>query len=448
VSAPGYESITLTDVEIPEGGVDALDIEMVAIASLFFPHIDTTEGWETEIAIINKSSTQTASGTLNAYSNTGQLIDSIAITLAPHGRTQIIVSQELTNPSSIAYLIFASDIDTAVGYSKLYKEGIYRAAIPAASVINTSDIYISHIASDYDWWTMISLLNTTSSEKTATLTFNTGEVQNIVIPANGSNSTTIRDLFGVQKPDIKSAVITNANGIVGIELFGSTEESPYSYLSGILLKDDTTTTIYYPHIDSNYIDSSSYWWTGIVAYSPPEYSSQITVTSYTKEGVSLMTTDPITIDANGKYIGSIETLTLPYGTAWIKIDSDNPITGFELFGTQNGNQLGGYTGVNIMGRQGLFPKIEKDGWTGIAFVNIGDSQASIILTAYDNYGNTIATQTVTLPSYTKQVEQPMNIFTQDISSATYISYSSDRDIVAFQLNGSSDNMMLDGLEGM
>jgi len=239
-------------------------ISATAYADLYFPHSDTTNGWETEIAIINTSSTQTLSGTLNGYSDQGDLIDYIPITLNPNGRIQIIVSQEFTNHSSIDYLIFNSDTDTTVGYTKLYKEGIYRAAVPAARETNTSDIYISHIDSSYDWWTQISLLNTTDSEKTLTLTFSTGETTDIVIPANGSDTFTIRDLFGVQKPDIKSAVITNAQGIVGLELFGSTEETSFNYLSGILLKDDTVTTIYYPHIDSNYIDSTSYWWTGIV----------------------------------------------------------------------------------------------------------------------------------------------------------------------------------------
>ena len=425
-----------------------LILPATAYASLYFPHITSDGTWDTEIALINTSANQTLNGTLNAYSNTGQLIDTISITLSPHARRQIIVSQELTNHTSIDYLIFSSDIDSVKGYSKLYKEGIYRVAIPAASKINTSDIYISHIASDNDWWTNISLLNTTDTEKIITATFSTGEIRYITIPARGSNTFTIRDLFGGPKEDIKSAVITNAMGIVGVELFGSTEESAYNYLSGILIKDSTTTTIYYPHIDSNYIDSSSYWWTGIVAYSPPEYSSNIAVSAYGEDGNLLETAYPPTIAANDKYIGSVRDLELPYGTAWLKIDSDNPITGFELFGTQNGNQLGGYTGVNIARREGIFAKIENNGWTGIAFVNIGESEASITLTAYDNYGALIATQPITLASFAKQVEQPMNIFTQDISLATYITYSSDRDIVAFQLNGSSDNMMLDGLEGM
>ncbi len=451
----GDNSFTITLTDGGTGDADgAINGQIVdpggpgLLTNLYFPHVDTNNGWETEIGIINKNATQSASGNLNAYDSSGYLLETIGITLASHARRQIIISQEFTNHSSIDYLIFDSDSGSVQGYTKLYKAGIYRAAFPAAKEINTSDIYVSHIASDGDWWTQITLLNTTDTQKSVTIEFNTTELAFPVLQANRSYTTTIRDLFGGPKQDIKSAVIKNASGIVGVELFGSTDGSAYNYLSGILLEDDTATTIYYPHIDSNYIDSSSYWWTGVVAYSPPEYSSNITVTSYTQDGIFLGTTSPITINANGKYIGSVETLDLPYGTAWIKIDSDNPITGFELFGTQDGKQLGGYTGVGISGKEGVFAKIEKQGWTGIAFVNIESSQATVMLTAYDNYGSIIATQPITLASYAKEVEQPMNIFTQDISAATYISYSSDKEIVAFQLNGSSDGMMLDGLEGM
>jgi hypothetical protein len=51
--------------------------------------------------------------------------------------------------------------------------------------------------------------------------------------------------------------------------------------------------------------------------------------------------------------------------------------------------------------------------------------------------------------HAKVVNYAETIFSpQDISSAAYIAYSSDRDVVGFQLNGSSDGMMLDGLPGM
>ena len=67
-------------------------------------------------------------------------------------------------------------------------------------------------------------------------------------------------------------------------------------------------------------------------------------------------------------------LGLPAQTAWFKIDSTRPLSGFELFGTTDGNQLAAYAGGGGTGaKAGVFPKIEKNGgWTGIAFVNTED----------------------------------------------------------------------------
>jgi hypothetical protein len=141
-------------------------------------------------------------------------------------------------------------------------------------------------------------------------------------------------------------------------------------------------------------------------------------------------------------------LNLPVDTAWFQMEAMRPITGFELFGTRDGNQLGGYTGVGISGKEGVFAKLEKDGWSGIAFVNTKYSAATVTLTAYDNDGNAIATETVGLSGHEKMVDMAPSLFSQSISNATYITYSSDLDVVGFQLNGSTDNMMLDGLPGM
>lgn len=247
---------------------------------------------------------------------------------------------------------------------------------------------------------------------------------------------------GQPQADIESAVIKNGSGVIGLELFGSTESSGDNYLSGILLKDDTTTTIYYPHTASN-----TTWWTGIVAYNPSASACDITITPYSDQGTRL-SDQSLSIPGQGKYIGTVAGLNLPTDTAWFKIEGASPITGFELFGTQDGNQLAGYTGVGISGTEGVFAKLEKDGWTGIAFVNIEDSSAVVTLTAYDDNGNIVATETMNVSGYAKVVDVPEDIFTQDISSATYISYSSDKEVVEFQLNGSSDGMLLDGLPGM
>ena len=73
------------------------------------------------------------------------------------------------------------------------------------------------------------------------------------------------------------------------------------------------------------------------------------------------------------------------------------------------------------------------------------------LTAYDNSGKVIDTKSISLSAHEKMVDNPKNIFSKNIDKATYISYSSDHELVGFQLNCSpdaSDDMMLDGLPGL
>jgi len=60
----------------------------------------------------------------------------------------------------------------------------------------------------------------------------------------------------------------------------------------------------------------------------------------------------------------------------------------------------------------------------------------------------VATQSLQVQGHAKVVDNPEQIFTQNIGTATYIAFASDRNVVGFQLNGSADGTMLDGLPGM
>ena len=174
----------------------------------------------------------------------------------------------------------------------------------------------------------------------------------------------------------------------------------------------------------------------------------ITITPYSAQGDPLPPST-LPIAGKGKYIGAVAELGLPAQTAWFKIDSTRPLSGFELFGTVDGNQLAAYAGGGGTGaKAGVFAKIEKNGWTGIAFVNTEAIAASVTLTAYDDNGTAVATQVLPVGGHAKVVNPAEDLFSQDISSATYIAYSSDRNVVGFQLNGSSDGTMLDGLPGL
>ena len=434
-------TIRLTDEDI---SVTAHFVNPANTLGVYYPHISTRQPWQTEIALINTRIDQEVYGALKAFSISGRIIGVLDITLAPHGRQQVTIADEFDNHTNIDYIVLFTDLAGVVGYTKFYQDGVYRSAIPAVTQVNTSNIYISHIASNNDWWTGISLVNTTSTAKNLIINFNTGQSVIWPIGANSHSDFTISRLFNYQpQPDIKSAVISNAAGIIGLELFGGKGNS--SQLEGLVLTGNTSSTIFYPHVASNAL-----WWTGIVAYNPATTASNITISPYSDDGTAL-TASTLQIPGGDKYIGTIRGLDLPDQTAWFRLDASQPLSGFELFGTLDHQQLAAYAGASRGSTQGVFPKIEENGWTGIAFVNTEASRATVTLRAYDDDGDVIAVKVITLDSHEKVVDLAEELFLPlDITGATYITFTSNNRVVGFQLNGTGlgNNAMLDGLPAL
>jgi hypothetical protein len=434
--------VTLTDggAGDADGAANGLIVDPGGPAlpsSIYFPHVASNIQWETEIAVINKSD-QEVSGILKAYDREGTEISQKSLVLSGSGRRALTIGSEFSNPEDIRYMVFSGNSSKVCGYTKFYQEGLYRVAVPAVQKINTGDIYIPHIASNEKWWTGLALVNTTDVEKTIDINFNNGETKQVVMSAGRHMSFPIKSRFGgTPQPGIKSAIISGGSGVVGLELFGGA-----TVLSGVLVKDDSADTLYFPHVASD-----NKWWTGIAAYNPSSANAGLTVTPYTENGSAL---DALSVDipAGQKYLGSARELELPKNTAWFKLESSRPLNGFELFGTSNGNQLAGYSAVNINRQQGVFPKIEQEGWTGVAFVNISSSSAAITLSIYDDDGFKIAEENIALAAHEKVVDRPENIFGSSITDATYMKFSSNRDVVGFQLNSAAGGMMLDALPGM
>jgi hypothetical protein len=99
--------------------------------------------------------------------------------------------------------------------------------------------------------------------------------------------------------------------------------------------------------------------------------------------------------------------------------------------------------------QGWFTKVETDGWTGIAFVNVEDNYASNIatvnLTALDGSGKQIASTTLSVMPGQKYLGMVNQLFRTDVSAAKYIRYDSNQRLLGFSVSSSTDNQMLDGL---
>ncbi len=121
--------------------------------------------------------------------------------------------------------------------------------------------------------------------------------------------------------------------------------------------------------------------------------------------------------------------------------------------------LAGYTRFNEPGNrvslplmaeefmEGWFPKVESDGWTGLAFVNIDSAGASVTLEAYDENGSKIADNV--LPAV-QPGEKVIGLIYQlfpgaNLAAARYFHFVSDKNFIGYSVSRSDDGTKLDGL---
>ena len=368
--------------------------EVNTVPPVYFPYVISGDEWETEICVINTSDSLTIKGSFRAYSDTGSRVSEVIdFSIVPNGRREITVGDEFIDHGSIDYIVFETNSDAIVGYTKLFIEGHYRVAMPAVpeSDVNDGNMYISHIASHGEgeaWYTGVSFLNTTSSGKNLTIEFNNGQKKEISLEAKEQRSFAIRNLFdsGQPQPDITSAVVTNTWGVIGLEFFINNVRH---WLSSIMLKDDTANRIYYPHIA---VEDG--WTTGIVAYNHFDDLCDITVIPYDETGSVLLPVHYDTIGVREKHIGVISDFGLAESTAWFEIEASHPINGIQLFAKKN--QMAGFAGFGESETEGVFPKLERDGWTGIVLVNVTQHPADVTVTAYNDNGIAVASTNITL----------------------------------------------------
>ena len=407
-----------------------------AATRLYFPYVIEYQNWHSTVSLLNGDDRETISGTLTPYDNAGNALDGARqVTLVPNGRVDFAVATSFPDPGDIYYLVFSSNAAMVKGFARVYVDGLYRVALPAVSMAAAGDLNLSHIASDAEWSTEITLLNTASENREVNLVFNTGQEMARRLAPGAVDSFTISRLFGGQpQPQILSARISGAAGVIGVELFANNN---LRILEGLLLDDAVAEKLFFPHTAI-----SDGWATGVALFNPVAATCELTLTPFDAAGNDL-TPFYSSISGYEKYIGNVASLGFPAAAAWVRVEASHPLAGFELF--MKYNQMGGYSAVNLNGREGYFAQVGNGDVTGIAFINQDSFPAAVQLTAFDGAGAVVAGRDLTLAVYEKQVNVAEAFFDDDIAAATHIRFSSDRQVVGFALNFSPDGTMLDGM---
>ncbi len=200
--------------------------------------------------------------------------------------------------------------------------------------------------------------------------------------------------------------------------------------------------IYFSHIAT-----AGGWQTEIAVLNPTSGPAAATLTSYNAGGVPIGSAVSINLPAHGRYQAAVGgTFADSANIAYMVLTS-------KVFGLKGYSKF--YTGAvrasiiaSTPKNDGMFTKIDHAGWTGIVFINTSAVTANITLTAYNNFGVAVATETMPVPAGNKVVNMAEKIFAQSIAGATYVSYHSDKGVVGFFLNGSNDGLMLDGSQAL
>jgi hypothetical protein len=201
--------------------------------------------------------------------------------------------------------------------------------------------------------------------------------------------------------------------------------------------------LYFPHVAS-----SGPWQTEVALTNATPVSIQGQLRAFKADGTG--PTEAIDISlapSSRKEITVGKAFQKPQDIAYLVLISDSGFVG----GYTRFNQPGNRVSLPISGatKQGLFPKIEKNGgWTGLAFVNTEGAQAIVTLMAYDDNGGIIGAEQITVNPGSKILGMADQVFHSDLTRARYVTFSSTRLVVAFSVSSSPDGLALDGITAL
>ena len=426
-------------------GLAHLPVGVFNQPTLYFPCFSENKGDRNRVGVVNPFWPLHLFGRLKACDETGRELASKELSLPPGGRREFLLRDEFPSLPGLSYLKLDYQGGRACGYlSGESAAGNNGYMIPALDQPSSREMFIPHIVSDNIWNTRVILLNAEGSARTVSLAFDNGMTRSFTLQASQKKEFMIRDLFdGIPQSNVHSAILSGTEGLIGAEVFTGGD-----YAGGISLEPNIQKNIFFPHVADD-----NRWWTGLVAYNPAADQAFLKVLPFDASGTALPS-QTVPLPGESRYIGTVSSLGLPPATAWFKIESSREVHSFELFGTTDGKQMAGYSTTGIRTANGVFPRINRpETWTGIAFVNPNQEPVTIIIAAYDDAGTMKAFNMFSLQSYGKIVDTAEKLFAFNndnydpnlMAEATHMIFLTSAEIIGFQLEGSSNGMILQSI---
>ncbi len=325
---------------------------------------------------------------------------------------------------------------------------------------NSSKVYyLPHIATADGWSTKILLYNTSDSEVHVTFHFyqNFNDIAlhrqydpHFVDIAPGEVfSENISTFFTDFTPSNERWLKIISDGdISATALF---EYEGGGNLASMDFMKNPKVDLYFPHIASN-----DFWWTGIAIVNVESSENSIKLIPYRSDGTSIDGGEvDLALKANCRFVKLIKEIfddTVLSDVAYVKIEAEYPVVGYELFGTNDLTQFEGVTFERKTFKSGYFiyVKDEDNWWNGISILNTSGHKATLRITPLNSDGINVfgvlhpEVEEVELNPGEKYVRTISSIFSGYNGKISYLKLESNYNLMGFSLSGSVEKNVLYG----
>lgn len=419
-----------------------------------FPLILENENTQSTIIWVNPN-TETVQFEIKSFSKEGNQLETSAQHINGKSKLSLNVFDIFENTAEVSSLIVTSNqhLPSFMEIKDLNEK--YSFAYPGSTQFD-SKINVTHIDESQYWNTYLSVMNSgTSSSKSY---FKSNEIPGVENPYS-SYFGRISGIFenNEMPSNVNWGVVESETGeLAGAEFFLRVDSQTHA--AGLTLNNEKANTLYFSHIDI-----TNFWWTGIAIVNPNDEKTSVTFQAYDKFGNSILNSEnkkgqvSFDIQPNSKTVNLIENYfeqKLSQNAAWIKVVSELPITGYEVFGSVEGSFADLAAGIESVS-SGSFEFYlpvnmddEENKWTGLALLNLStDLKADeIIIKGYSENGELTGLKYISLNPNEKKVFLLRDIFSSDtLSNISWMEINSTIPITGFTLFGPETMQSLSGI---
>lgn len=365
----------------------------------YVPEVQASDTMSTYLYIVNPND-QASDVEIWGFAADGTEFGQSAVisTLAPMGRAWISVADAFPNDFENVGWVQVGGSKALEVFVELWNDGTRSAYWAAGSLTDLA--YMPHVAKN------------TATFSTTHVAVNGGNqgMQSVLRPKPSGSAKILSEHatgFGKAKKDVLEywsdvseinwvEQQSNARAAAAMEYF--------DYIDGnmrrasLALDGMKGKTLRFLHIATN----TSTFWTGMVYINVGTANAAITETYYDASGNVLATRTPDALAPNGKVTLLFDANTqdpVPAGSAWLKVESDQDLVGYELFGSATGTAddffaglQGNYTSNQVLD-YGHFQASNSE-WIGYVAVNVGTEAAGVTFHLMDASGAELAQATV------------------------------------------------------